>query len=458
MNKTSLSLAVGSAIALGLGLSDAGANSTALLPYVVKDANRTTVVTLIGWGSPVSSGPEIHLQYWTKSTTAANTAACEPSSTTLTFTANDIVSFDTAGLLGTGPLFGDTTNLAPLGTSISYPGPRHGYLVAEWLNMEGFSAYWMEVDLANGGAHGDAGIRSFEFSGSPGNNGDNYAYGLPLFPTFFDPGVMIPLTGLLPVDLSFSGFAGFIGFFATRAVPFWPAATVSTAFTVTPLGTAMLTNDNNQVVMQVRNSNNVQGAYDRNENGIDGTVPQTVRCVGRLTPAQLMPGVVVNAAWAAQGGWGWLLNLGDGDTNYTEGFTIGGGQDLPAMVYQVDTSNAAGTGKFMSNATRIESWDFALSLEGIGGPSDIRLKRDIEPLGRLDNGLGLYRYRYNWSDQLYVGVMAQEVAQYDPAAVVRGPDGYLRVYYDRLGLKLQTWEEWVASTDFGQEAVPVRLN
>jgi len=30
----------------------------------------------------------------------------------------------------------------------------------------------------------------------------------------------------------------------------------------------------------------------------------------------------------------------------------------------VDTSNAAGTGKFMSNATRIESFDFAMGAEG----------------------------------------------------------------------------------------------
>ena len=76
--------------------------------------------------------------------------------------------------------------------------------------------------------------------------------------------------------------------------------------------------------------------------------------------------------------------------------------------------------------------------------SDIRVKRDIVPVKRLDNGIGLYRYRYNWSDQLYVGMMAQEVAKVFPAAVVRGVDGYLRVDYGRLGLHLQTWDEWAA--------------
>jgi hypothetical protein len=40
--------------------------------------------------------------------------------------------------------------------------------------------------------------------------------------------------------------------------------------------------------------------------------------------------------------------------------------------------------------------------------------------------------------------MAQEVQQVDPSAVSRGPDGYLRVNYDRLGLKFMTWKEWLA--------------
>ena len=74
--------------------------------------------------------------------------------------------------------------------------------------------------------------------------------------------------------------------------------------------------------------------------------------------------------------------------------------------------------------------------------SDIRLKRDVAPVARLDDGLTLYRYRYLWSDEVYVGVMAQEVAAIDPAAVTSGSDGYLRVNYARLGLRLETWREW----------------
>ena len=80
------------------------------------------------------------------------------------------------------------------------------------------------------------------------------------------------------------------------------------------------------------------------------------------------------------------------------------------------------------------------------GFSDIRLKRGIALLSRLDNGLGLYRYRYLWSDQVYVGVMAQEVEKVMPEAVARGADGYLRVDYQRLGLRLMTWHEWTESS------------
>jgi Protein of unknown function (DUF3300) len=82
---------------------------------------------------------------------------------------------------------------------------------------------------------------------------------------------------------------------------------------------------------------------------------------------------------------------------------------------------------------------------GGGRRSDVALKHDITFLGRLDNGLGFYRFAYNGSDQAYVGVMAQDVQTIMPEAVVRGRDGYLQVFYEKLGLKFQTYERWIAS-------------
>ena len=82
-----------------------------------------------------------------------------------------------------------------------------------------------------------------------------------------------------------------------------------------------------------------------------------------------------------------------------------------------------------------------------GRRSDIRLKHDIALLGRLDNGLGFYRFAYNDEEKRYVGVMAQEVRLVKPEAVVRGRDGYLRVLYHKLGLQFQTYEQWISSED-----------
>jgi hypothetical protein len=57
-----------------------------------------------------------------------------------------------------------------------------------------------------------------------------------------------------------------------------------------------------------------------------------------------------------------------------------------------------------------------------------------------------YRYRYLWGNTVYVGVMAQEVAEKVPGAAMMGDDGYMRVNYQKLGLRLRTLDEWDAMT------------
>jgi len=66
-------------------------------------------------------------------------------------------------------------------------------------------------------------------------------------------------------------------------------------------------------------------------------------------------------------------------------------------------------------------------------PSDVRLKRDVTLVGRRSDGLGVYAYKYLWSDTVYVGVLAQEVALIHPGAIVRDDlTGYLSVDYGAL--------------------------
>jgi hypothetical protein len=66
-------------------------------------------------------------------------------------------------------------------------------------------------------------------------------------------------------------------------------------------------------------------------------------------------------------------------------------------------------------------------------------------LGRLDNGLGYYRFAYNGSEKAYVGVIAQEVRTIRPDAAFVGRDGNLRVSYERLGLPFRSYDDWAAS-------------
>ena len=87
-----------------------------------------------------------------------------------------------------------------------------------------------------------------------------------------------------------------------------------------------------------------------------------------------------------------------------------------------------------------------------GRRSDIALKHDVVLLGYLDNGLGFYRFSYLGSGKTYVGVIAQEVQAVMPEAVTRGRDGYLRVFYERLGVTFQSYRNWLA----GGARIPTR--
>jgi len=50
--------------------------------------------------------------------------------------------------------------------------------------------------------------------------------------------------------------------------------------------------------------------------------------------------------------------------------------------------------------------------------SDRRLKRNIQKIGQLENGLNIYTFNYIWDSALTVGVMADEVRTVKPEAVI----------------------------------------
>ncbi len=93
-------------------------------------------------------------------------------------------------------------------------------------------------------------------------------------------------------------------------------------------------------------------------------------------------------------------------------------------------TRAAQNGNFMSGLMNLGG---QLGSAWIGA-SDERVKDDIEPVGELTPDIGLYEYEYagDPEHERHVGVMAQEVEQVDPDAVLTGPDGVKRVDYARV--------------------------
>jgi len=97
------------------------------------------------------------------------------------------------------------------------------------------------------------------------------------------------------------------------------------------------------------------------------------------------------------------------------------------------------------NAQQAAQQGFNSGLMGLGGTlgaaaimSDIRTKEHIKQVGFLPNGLSVYEYEYKpkWKDKAghgkFIGVMAQEVEQVMPQAVITRPDGYKMVNYGAL--------------------------
>jgi hypothetical protein len=72
---------------------------------------------------------------------------------------------------------------------------------------------------------------------------------------------------------------------------------------------------------------------------------------------------------------------------------------------------------------------------GLYMKSDARIKENLQRIGTLPTGHGLYAFNYVWEPGLRrVGVIAQEVRETHPAAVRVGDDGILEVDYAKIGL------------------------
>ncbi|WP_181175626.1 tail fiber domain-containing protein [Mesorhizobium sp. B2-3-4] len=95
---------------------------------------------------------------------------------------------------------------------------------------------------------------------------------------------------------------------------------------------------------------------------------------------------------------------------------------------------AAGPAGFGLYGLASKAGTSAVSNAAINGylSSDRRLKTDIQLVGKLDSGLNVYRYRYKAGGPVMLGVMADEVEDVNPDAVMVGPRGFKMVDYGKL--------------------------
>jgi outer membrane protein OmpA-like peptidoglycan-associated protein len=81
---------------------------------------------------------------------------------------------------------------------------------------------------------------------------------------------------------------------------------------------------------------------------------------------------------------------------------------------------------------------------GGGGWSDRRLKRRIRQVGLSPSGLRIYSFQYVWGGPVFVGVIAQELLEVKPEAVIQDESGYLMVDYSLIDVVMMPLNDWVA--------------
>lgn len=130
-----------------------------------------------------------------------------------------------------------------------------------------------------------------------------------------------------------------------------------------------------------------------------------------------------------------LLNSGYGQALATAQAENDKQNQYPIAIQQLLGTLAQGT----TNTTRTQvPYDWGNTIKAVGQTaqtagsiaamfSDVRLKTDIVPLGS-HRGRNWYSYRYLWSPDRHVGVMAQE----NPDIAIEGPNGFLMVNYGAL--------------------------
>ena len=71
------------------------------------------------------------------------------------------------------------------------------------------------------------------------------------------------------------------------------------------------------------------------------------------------------------------------------------------------------------------------------GFSDIRLKENVELIGKSPSNINIYKFNYKDNPTTYQGVMAHEV----PWANVEHDNGYMMVDYNKVDVEFKQWQK-----------------
>lgn len=151
---------------------------------------------------------------------------------------------------------------------------------------------------------------------------------------------------------------------------------------------------------------------------------------GAFSLANLLPQLFTSPATA---------QLNAANTAYATPYGNLGAMLAPASQFAGMGGSSSGTSSGTSTTEKQQSAlsnALGLASTGIGllsfMKSDERLKEDIAPVGELDDGQTVYRYRYKGEPAMQIGLLAQEVLEHDPHAVREfGDQGMLAVNYER---------------------------
>ncbi|MGB0854957.1 MAG: tail fiber domain-containing protein [Pikeienuella sp.] len=110
--------------------------------------------------------------------------------------------------------------------------------------------------------------------------------------------------------------------------------------------------------------------------------------------------------------------------------------DLDALRNYMSLTSGVGSAFGVQSSTQ-RGGAGALGILGLGlqaAPlfSDRRVKEDIKRVGAMDDGTPVYTYRYKGGNTYHMGVMADEVEDKHPDAVVTLPNGIQAVHYGSL--------------------------